>query len=678
MVKNMKDIYVKTLENSNALKEIYTDIKNGGNPILYGLNEDGFAFIASLIKNKFNKKVLIITYDDIRGSKINRKIKNFTEKSYQLKSKQFVLYGIEALSRDDMYSRINVMEQAVKNESSIFVASQKAITDRIMKKKRFKEFSLKLNMDSIVDIEELTGQLILMGYKRVSQVEGKGQFAVRGGIVDVFSPWEDNPYRIELFGDEIDSIRSFDFRSQRSIENIDECLIIPCCEILLKDDEIEVTKYNIKKDYQKLRKKNKNREKEENLKSVYSRMVEALDNRDYIDNAEFFSPYMPLEYSNFMDYFDKETIVIFDEPNRILKEDESRELEFNEKYTDLYEKKEVLTEHRKIYIDFNDILGEVKKNLRYLVYNSILKNNKTFEKNKKIYFEGREPRSYFGNIKELAADINKYKKEKFRIAISISSLEKGIKLFDDLKSLDCNIGVSGEGDTKIISSHAIITKGYIEKGIELPTEKFLFISENEIFGRIKKRKSKKRKSKGTKIETFTDLKIGDYVVHEYHGIGKYVGIDKIEIKEVTKDYLTIEYRENDKLYVPVDQMDLIQKYIGGDSEKPKINKMGGSEWKKTKEKAQKAIDDMTDELLELYAKRKSAEGYTFSEDSEWQKEFEEEFPYEETEDQLRCVEEIKNYHNAYYNKKIDNNMLQKMLDNIYNILYCPLKSVSLK
>jgi len=637
----MKDIYKRTLEKSNTLEKIYTSIEKGENPILYGLNEDGFAFITSLIKEKFNKKILIITYDDIRGSKINQKIKNFTEKTYQLKSKQFVLYGIEALSRDDMYSRINVMEQAVKKSNSIFVASQKAITDRIMKKNRFREFSLKVNMDTIIDIENISKQLVLMGYKRVSQVEGKGQFAVRGGIVDVFSPWKDNPYRIELFGDEIDSIRSFDYRSQRSIENIEECLIIPCCEILLKDDEIEITKENIKNDYENLRLKNKNRKKEENLKSTYKKMIESLDNRDYIDNAEFFSPYTPLEYSNFMDYFDEETIVIFDEPNRILEEDRSREIEFNEKYTDLFEKGEVLTGHREIFINFLDILLKVKKKLRYFVYNAILKNNKNFEQNVKIHLAGRESRSYFGNIKELASEIKSYKEKKYRIAISISSLEKGIKLFDDLKSLNCSVGVSGEGDTKILKSHALITKGYIEKGLELPTEKFLLISENEIYGRVKRKKTKKRKSKGTKIETFTDLKIGDYVVHEYHGIGKYVGIEKIEIKEVTKDYLTIEYRGNDKLYVPVDQMDLVQKYIGGDSEKPRINKMGGSEWKKTKDKAQKAIDEMTDELLELYAKRKSVKGYEFSEDSEWQKEFEEEFPYEETEDQLKCVQEIK-------------------------------------
>ena len=245
----MKDIYTKTLEKSDILKEIYTSIENGENPILHGLNEDGFAFVTTLINEKFNKKILIITYDDIRGSKINQKIKNFRGKSFQLKSKQFVLYGIEALSRDDMYSRINVMEQAVKKNNSIFIASQKAVTDRIMKKNRFKEFSVKINLDSILDIESISKQLVIMGYKRVSQVEGKGQFAVRGGIIDIFSPWKENPCRIELFGDEIDSIRSFDYRSQRSIENIDECLIIPCCEILLKDDEIEVTKENIKKDY---------------------------------------------------------------------------------------------------------------------------------------------------------------------------------------------------------------------------------------------------------------------------------------------------------------------------------------------------------------------------------------------------------------------------------------------
>jgi transcription-repair coupling factor (superfamily II helicase) len=637
----MKDIYVKTLEENRKIKEIINEINQGINPIIYGLNEDALAFLAAFIKSKENKKVLIITYDDIRGSKINSKIKAFTEEAFHLKSKQFILYGIEALSRDDMYSRINVMEQAVKDKNGVFVASQKAVTDRVMKKERFKRYSLKINYDTLINQEELSKNLILMGYKRVSQVEGKGQFSLRGGIIDVFSPWQENPYRIELFGDEVDSIRTFDYRSQRSIENIDECLLIPCCEILLDDEEISITKNNIKEDYEVSMENISNRETEDNLNNLFSVMMESLDNRDYIDNAEFFSPYTPLEYSNFLDYFDENTIVFFDEPNRITEEDKIRELEFNEKYIDLYEKGKVLTKHRDIFINHTNIFNTIKKELRYIVYNSILKNNKDFKENEKIHFESKEVRSYYGNLGELAEDINNYKKKGYRIVVTISSLEKGIKLFDDLKTLDCQVGVSGKGDTKVLTSHGLITRGYVEKGFEFPLEKFILLTEKEIFGRIKKKKSKKRKSKGSKIETFTDLNVGDYVVHEHHGIGKYIGIEKIEVKEITKDYLTIEYRGNDKLFVPVDQMDLVQKYIGSDSEKPRINKMGGSEWIKKKAKAQKAIEDMTDELLELYAKRKSIEGYAFSEDSEWQKEFEEEFPYEETDDQLRCVEEIK-------------------------------------
>lgn len=637
----MKDIYLKTLEKNKNLIEIIDSINNGINPIVYGLSEEAMAFLSAYIKEKVNKKVLIVTYDDIRGNRINRKINNYTNDSYHLKSKQFILYGIEALSRDDMYSRINVMEQAVKDSSAIFVASQNAVTDRVMKKDRFKSFSLKINFDTLINTEDLSEKLVIMGYKRVSQVEGKGQFSVRGGIIDVFSPWQDNPYRIELFGDEIDSIRTFDYKSQRSIENIDECLLIPCCEILLKDEEIKKTKENIEKDYNLSLKKVTNRELEENLNNLYNGMVESLDNRDYIDNAEFFSPYTPLEYSNFLDYFEDDTVVIFDEPNRIGEEDKIRELEFNEKYVDLYEQGKVFTKHRNIFINYTNVLSFIKKNLRYIVYNSILKNNKDFKNNIKINFESKEIRSYYGNLIELADDIEDYKKKGYRIVINISSLEKGIKLFDDLKTLDCKVGVSGKGDTKVITSHALITKGYIEKGFELSEAKFILLTEKEIFGRIKKKKSKKRKSKGSKIETFTDLNTGDYVVHEYHGIGKYVGIEKIEVKEITKDYLTIEYKNNDRLFVPVDQMDLVQKYIGSDSEKPKINKMGGNEWQKKKDKVQKAIEDMTEELLELYAKRNSVEGYTFSEDSQWQKEFEEEFPYEETEDQLRCVEEIK-------------------------------------
>lgn len=637
----MKDIYLKTLEKNKNLIEIIDSINNGINPIIYGLSEDVLAFLSAYIREKENKKVLIVTYDDIRGSRINRKIDAYTEDSYHLKSKQFILYGIEALSRDDMYSRINVMEQAVKDKSAIFVASQNAVTDRVMRKDRFKSFSLKINFDTFIDTEKLSKKLVVMGYKRVSQVEGKGQFSIRGGIIDVFSPWQDNPYRIELFGDEIDSIRSFDYRSQRSIENIEECLLIPCCEILLKDEEIKITKENIEKDYSLSLKKITNREVEENLNNLYSDMIESLDNRDYIDNAEFFSPYTPLEYSNFLDYFEDDTVVIFDEPNRISEEDKIRELEFNEKYVDLYEKGKVFKKHRNIFINYTNVLSFIKKNLRYIVYNSILKNNKNFSDNIKINFESKDVRSYYGNLVELAEDIENYKKKGFRIVINISSLEKGIKLFDDLKTLDCKVGVSGKGDSKVITSHALITKGYIEKGFELPQAKFILLTEKEIFGRIKKKKSKKRKSKGSKIETFTDLNIGDYVVHEYHGIGRYIGIEKIEVKEITKDYLTIEYKNNDRLFVPVDQMDLVQKYIGADSEKPKINKMGGNEWKKKKDKVQKAIEDMTEELLELYAKRNSVKGYTFSEDSQWQKEFEEEFPYEETDDQLRCVEEIK-------------------------------------
>lgn len=631
-------------QNTEKYKELIKNIDKSRVQLLHGLSDEGLAFLCyNLMQNSANK-ILLLTPDEWKAKDVKALISGYTDKVEQFVQKELMLYNVDALSKEKIHKRVNALAKIINEEKLIVTASAEAILTRIVDKDRFKNSMLKFNYDERYEFDDIKSKLISLGYDRVDFVEGKGQFSVRGGIIDVFASDSDNPYRIEFFDDEVDSLRLIDKNTQRSIDNMDEINIYPLSDIFFDDEDKKIIERELKYDYQKrLRNISKSDDNDRHLKNIeelISTYVNKFEGDFQFDNAQLLSVYLRDNLSNILEYFDNDTIVLIYEPDKFMSALQGIEDNLQLKFMELFEKGQILSQQSEIYYKKEELFSEINKRKK-IYFNSLLKTNKNIVIDDVIQMLSKEPTNYYGKMEDLANDLNRYKSKKYAIKIVLSSEETCKKISTILDDYDISTVLSFNDDDNLEDDSIIITVGKATKGIEFPLDKLVILTENEIFGTVSKKKKKKKRKNARKLDAFTDLKIGDYVVHEFHGIGQYVGIENIEIAGVKKDYLKINYKGKDVLYVPVDQLTAIQKYIGSDSASPKVSKMSSNEWKKTKAKTKKAIEDMAKELIQLYAKRRKLKGYAYPEDDIMQKDFEYRFPFDETDDQLKCIEDIK-------------------------------------
>ncbi|WP_425447819.1 transcription-repair coupling factor [Dethiothermospora halolimnae] len=640
-----KNVFIDQLKNLPSYNQVLSEIEKRKSPIsLHGLSDENIGHISYGLNQHINRPVLILTEDDLRAKKLFEDLKFWGQDNVELfPTREIVFYDIDAYSHDISNQRLRVLNRLNNNENITVVASVESLLNKTLDKKLFKEYSFNISFGETIDFKKIAGDLNIMGYDRVDMVEGKGQYSIRGGIIDLFPINSHDPYRIELFDDEIDSIRSFNLKNQRSIENKDHISVNPVKEIILTDDIkknlIKDMEDDLNKTISKLRKSNENTIIDK-LEDKFSYQIEKLKSGLSIDNIDLYIPYMVSGVSTILDYFNDQSLIVIDEPRRIEDRVDNLKDDFVGRYTDLYNMGEVLPKHEDVYHSYDEIINKINNKIS-ITATTLLKNNPRFKPKSIINFMTKSMQSFHNKLELLVEELNNYRYRGYKVIILSGTEDKGKRLEENLNEKGIGCKYISDVDTEIKSSEIYITEGSISKGFEYPKVKLAIISDKEVFGTSKKRRTLKKRKDAKKIESFTDLKVGDYVVHEGHGIGKYVGIEQLKVQDKKKDYMKIQYSGEDKLYVPVDQMNLIQKYIGADTVKPKVNKLGSSEWRKTKTKVKKSIEDMADELLKLYAKRETVKGYAFSKDQPWQKQFEDSFPYEETDDQLRCIEEIK-------------------------------------
>ena len=631
----MNKVLFDQFQRTEKFKRINENYKKRKSQLVQGLNEEGLAYLACNLLDTSNK-ILILTSSEAKSKRYEESIRAYTEHLDRLQPKEFILYNVDALSKDVEHKRANLLYDILNKRKSIVTASINSIITRVMSKDRFKESIIELKYGNSYDLNELRSCLIKLKYERVDAIEGVGQFSVRGGIIDIFSPSEANPFRVEFFDDEVDSIRLIDLKTQRSVKNIKSVKILPCSDILFKKEEIKIILSEVEKDYNERQNNKLSKEAGKNLKNLYKSYQDKLMGGMGIENADLLVPFIKESFSNILDYFEEDTILLIDEPERVFEEINTLNESFQLKFTELFEKGEVFSNQSEVYLNEYELLTEISKR----PYISVNGKEKIIKTDDSVHMLFKEAPSYYGKIEELSKELNRLKYKGYKVDIILSTYESCRKLHNLLNDYECTTTLSKDANTAE-SGQVVIAPGELIKGFEYYDNKILVLTENEVLGSVKRKSRKPKKRKGALIEVFTDLKVGDYVVHEHHGIGQYIGIEKIEVQNIQKDYLCIKYKAEDKLYVPVDQMSLIQKYIGSDSEKPKLNKMGSSDWAKIKERSKAAIENMAVELIKLYAERKVSKGYAFTRDTEWQKEFEYKFPFTETEDQLRCVKEIK-------------------------------------
>nr|WP_168198205.1 transcription-repair coupling factor [Crassaminicella thermophila] len=636
-----QNVFIQGLTGLEEYEQLQHSLdKNLSPTMVHGLIDSQIPHIVYALNRSYDRQCLIITHNTYRAKKIYEDLKFFTEnRSYNYPAKELVFYNYDAHSHQNFEERLNIIIKIASKEKCIVVASIESLLHKLMPKEEFVKSFDKLSYGQKIELEKIISTFVFLGYERVDMVEAKGQFSIRGGIIDFFPVTSENPYRIELFDDEIDSIRSFDINSQLSIEKLKEVFLYPAQEILLNDSLKKNAIEKIKADFEKHSKKTKG-EAYDRLKEKINHLIEALEIQNYPQGFENYLNYYYPDNQFLIDYFEENALIFIDEPSRIKERADTAYKELQESFKGLLEKGQVLPEQAFLMAPYEDFLFELKKKHSF-VLSSLPKNNPMFVPEYIVNFTSRMAQSFHGKMDMFSNEIKNWKLRGYKTILLCGTEERAKRLEESLKERGIETIYFKEVNHIIQPGQVFILQGNLTKGFEYYSNKFLVITEDEIFGTAKKKRVSKKRKDARPIKSFMDLKIGDYVVHENHGVGKYVGVEQLKVQGAKKDYLKLKYSGEDLLYVPIEQMDMVQKYIGADGAVPKLNKLGGTEWKKTKAKAKGAIIDMAKDLLKLNAIRQTTKGHAFSPDTPWQKQFEDSFPYQETPDQLRCIKEVK-------------------------------------
>lgn len=601
-------------------------------------------FMEGIAKSHPARHKIIVTFNEIKAKEIYEDFKLYDREVVYYPAKDFIFFNADIHGNLMVKERLSVIKRCLMGEPVTLVTTIDGLLDKILPKEMLKKHPISMMPGDQINLEDMRKRLIAMGYEYATQVEAPGQFSVRGSILDIFAMTEEVPYRIDLWDEEVDSIRSFDVESQRSVENLERIDLYPATEYILTQEQLENGKEKILEDKNKCVEQLRGQFKTEEsyrLKTAVEEFCEQLEISRTGLAIDAYATYFYPDLVCLLDYFSKEDTLIFvDEPTRVRERATVVETEFRESMMHRLEKGYILPGQMDVLWDPKRILNEIA-NRKTLVFTTLEQKIKGFEVKEKFHLQVRNVNPYHNRFELLVKDLEKYKKQGYRMLILSGSKTRAERLAENLREFELPAIYSKDLERKLQPGEIMTCYGNLHKGFEYPFIKFVVIAESDIFGDKKQKKKKKRTYSGQKIQSFTDLNIGDYVVHENHGLGIYRGIEKIEVDKIIKDYIKIEYAGNGNLYILATQLDLLQKYANADAKKPKLNKLGSQEWVKTKTRVRSAVKDIARDLVELYAKRQEKSGYVYGEDTVWQKEFEELFPYEETEDQLVAIEETK-------------------------------------
>ena len=611
--------------------DLNNQIENKKSPIqILGLTDVGMLQIIGGI-NEFDKKpICIITYNEIQAKKIYEDIKYFTDKVVLFPKKEIVTYDYIAESKDLPYERIETLDKIISKKNLIIVTTIEAVIQNIPTKETLYKNEIEFKIGETYNLEEIKQRLVKLGYSRYDLIEGKGQFSVRGGILDI-SVTENVGVRVEFWGDEVDSIRNFNITSQRSINTLEKTKIYPAHEYILEKPIDEICK------------KIRNLEGKEYPKEILEEDIEQIKAGNYISKIDKYFNCFYENQATILEYLNKNYCVILDEKRKIEQRTKNIINDNENLIKALVEKEKIVPQALESLNNYEDI--EQKLEEKQVIYLE-KEDNENVSNIEKYKFNYREINYYRSEIEQFIKDIKIWISLNKKIYVLVETKEKAKKLQKLLEQEEIICKYEEKLNQTIIvknvESIVTISLGKLSAGFENADTNQIVISANELIdGEKRKRKVTHQAFKEGEKVVFADLKVGDYVVHRTYGIGIYIGVNTIKADNTIKDYIKIKYQNDDILYVPTNQMDSIRKYIGGDKINPKLNRLGSKEWENTKARVKKNLREIARELIELYAKREKSQGFSFSKDTEWQKEFEAKFPYQETDDQLRCIEEVK-------------------------------------
>lgn len=609
---------IKTLEENKKFQELTKQISKTGPIAISGLVDVEKLHVLAGIFNETKRPMVLVTYNEIQARKLYQDLKKLIKQTYFFPKKEITSYDYVAQSKEIEYKRIDVLNKMYlakqQKEPIIIVTTIEAVMQKMVAKDTLYQNVIDFEVGKTYLLDGIKEKLVGLGYERSDLIENKGQFSIRGGIVDVGLS-EKIGVRIEFWGDKVDSIRFFQISSQRSTEMLKEITIFPAHELIVQDLSEAVK--NIQEKYP------------EEIEDI-----ELIKNGDYISKINKYFNEFYENQASFLDYMSDEYLLLLDEKSKINQRKTNIIEDNNKLIASLVEKEKFVPEAIENISKFEYNFEE--KQIIYLEQNDSIKNIQ------KYYFETREINFYNLQLDLLLADIVTYQKNKKKVVLLAGNEISAKKLCDILKENQINYKYEQEAEN-VKPGEIIVTIGGFSSGFENYDLNLIVISlQNNFEEPVKRKKKLSSTFKDSEKIVFADLKPGDIVVHQTHGIGQFIGVNTITADGVTKDYIKIKYRNDDILYVPTNSLDSVRKYIGGgDNSSPRLNKLGGKEWSATTSKVKKNLEAVAKDLIELYAKRQKIKGFSFSLDTPWQKQFEDSFPYTETDDQLRCIQDVK-------------------------------------
>lgn len=607
--------------------------------LVAGLSGSARGLLVSAIHGEVNKPILLVTHQLVQAQQLYDDLTGFiSEEEVHLYPVNELIASEIAIASPELRSqRIESLMAWSKNKSGILIAPVAALKRILPPPEYWEKYQLPFKLGEDIDVEAYLSSLVDMGYNHASMVTSPGEFSRRGGIIDVYPLTEKHPIRIELFDEEIDSIRYFDAETQRSLDKLKEITIGPATELLLSQSDIYAAGERVEEALAETLKTLKSKESKETLTEIVKADVERLKNLEHFSEMYKYIGYLYRKPASLLDYLPQDGQIIIDEMSRI----QETALHLDTEEADWYSS--LLASHQMVKnsvfsFDWHAIWERMKQPRLYM--SVFLRHIPNTQPKNIINLSSRPMQEFHGQMHLLKNELKRWEKGDYSVVVVAPDEHRAEKIHSIFLDYDMEFGIAKHLYLPV--EKPTITVGNISSGVELPMHKVVLVTEQELFKKRTKRPRKQQKiSNAERIKDYQELKVGDYVVHANHGIGKYLGIETLKVNDLHKDYMLIKYSGDDKLFVPIDQIDQVQKFVGSEGKEPRLYKLGGSEWKKVKRKVQSSVEDIADELIKLYAEREARKGFAFSKDTEMQREFESSFQYQETEDQLRCIEEIK-------------------------------------
>ena len=623
---------INRLVNLEQIKTVNENIGNSSPIYMHGLTEGIKAHLVLSLFASLDKNIVLIAENEKRAKEYLADINSLEDIGLYYPAYDINFYNIKSIDDQITSDRMQILIKQAKKQKFITVTTLDAVKNKLTPLHKFNESFVNITSEDVIDDGKLIKTLSDLNYTVTSLVENKGEFSRRGSIIDFWPVDYDHPIRLELFDDEIDSIRIFNEKNQRTIENIDEVTISPLNELIYDDNDFNAAIIEIKKEIHNISQDDSNDQK---LVDKYNQIIDYLTNSHYVSNWDLINPYRKSNYEVFTDYLAEDTVFIFDDISRIAQAEESNEASFLEDITYQRDRGEVFNSFKDLLLT-SDYLYKKIESFSIVNLTSLLKRSKLFNPRLLVDLKTMEAENFNKNI-DAFVEFTQSLENKAKVYVLSSNEDNKENLYDVFKYN--NKSNASYKDTSQVS----ISDIYAKEGYYIPSENLYVFTQKELYGHGQNKTHKKIKNKlsSSDIINYSDLDIGDYVVHENNGIGIYSGLEKIEVNNIQKDFIVINYKGNDKVYVPIDQMNLVSKYIGNKGEKPKLSTLGSPTWTKAKQRAKKAVDEIADDLVKLYAQRSKIRGHAFGSDTPWQNEFEESFTYEETYSQIRSIREIK-------------------------------------